>query len=118
VAGIPDQFLVHECTIEPYLGTTGEGVEIFAPAITVQPCLIDTGTKVLTRGNSNQGTGDERSASASIYAQLDLDTSAMTVRSRVRWDLGNGQQEARVDTITRMDGGSLPVPSHVLIRAS
>lgn len=116
--GIPDQFLVHTCTVEPYLGTSGDGSEIFGPAITVIPCLIDTGTKSLMRGNSNLGTGDERTRPVSIYAQLSLDTSAMTVLSRVRWDLGNGPQEARINDIARLDAEPLPVPSHVLIRAS
>lgn len=118
MGAIPAVLMQHSCTVEPYLGTTGTGVESFAAAITIDACFIDTGAKSLTRGNTSGATGDELGNSANIYVQLSVDTSSMTVRSRVRWDLGNGPQEARVDSVTRYDGGGLPVPSHALIRVS
>ena len=80
--------------------------------------MIDTGGRQLVRANAQGGTGDEQRTPASIYVQLDVDTSAMTVRSRVRWDLGAGPQEARVDQIDRLDARELPVTSHTLIKVS
>lgn len=118
MGSIPGVLLVHSCTVEPYLGTTGNGVESFAAAITVERCFIDTASRALTRGNAPGGTGDARTRPVAVYVPLDVDTSAMTVRSRIAWDNGAGPQEARLDRVERYDGALLPVPSHAVIRGS
>jgi hypothetical protein len=113
---IPLAYLVHQCTVLPYLGTDGNGAELFGPEVSVQNCLVDTGTKYRVAGNAQQGTGDETTRPVGVYTQLAIDTASFVPSSRLRYNLGAGDVEVRILQVERLDGGALPVPSHVLIR--
>lgn len=102
---IPDFLLVHEVTIEPWLGVNGRGEDLYADPITL-PAFIEAG-RGLTRDRT---TGDMVTRTATIY--IKPRASAPPIESRITLPDGSTPDITEVKV---RDGGGLPTPDHIEI---
>jgi hypothetical protein len=105
---IPAAWLVHTITVEPYLGTTSSGVQLYDTPVTV-PCFVEEKIRHIRSANSQNATGDELDSTATVYAELTYAASCSPV-SRVT--LPDGGVTYVLEAL-RHDGGANPVPSHL-----
>lgn len=105
---LPAAWLQHVITVEPYLGITGSGAELYGSAVMV-PCLVEERLRHIRSQNSQNSTGDALTATATAYCDLTYAASAPPV-SRVT--LPSGRVTYVLEALRR-DGGSLPVPTHL-----
>lgn len=108
VGSILAALFVHTIAVEPYLGQTGAGAELFGPAVTV-PCFVDEKVRRVRTPSADTSVGDEVLSEATAYAAL---ATVAPAGSRVTLPTG---RRAFVLQALRRDGGSLPVPSHLEI---
>ncbi len=104
----PDAWKIHTITVEPYMGTTGSGVQLYDAPVAV-PCLVEEKIRHVRSTNSQNATGDELDSTATAYAELSFAAQCPPV-SRVT--LPSGRRTYVLETLRR-DGGALPVPSHL-----
>jgi hypothetical protein len=90
--------------IEPPLGKTASGAEVFGPPVEVHPTWVNE-----TRRRIRSATGETLTITATVYAHL---ATVCPVGSRVT--LPSGRRTLAL-TVTRHDGGGLDVPEHVEI---
>lgn len=100
---LPRLWLQHTVTIEPHLGENGYGQDVWGPGVAIQGWLEQ---KVK---NVRSPDGSETVSSSQFHC--DLDTVAP---ARSRATLPDGTQTLAI-TASRMDGGTLPLPSHLVI---
>jgi hypothetical protein len=105
---IPAAWLIHTITVEPYVGVTSMGVEIYDAPVQI-PCFVEEKIRHVRSANSQSATGDELDSTASAYCELTYATVATAV-SRVT--LPSGRVTYVLEALRR-DGGALPVPSHL-----
>jgi hypothetical protein len=108
MGSIPPELFVHTITIEPYIGQSGEGADLYGPGVEVA-CFVDAKRRRVRSPATNNATGDEVLSEATAYAPLDTNAPP---NSRVTLPDGG---ITRVIAALRRDGGSLPVPSHLEI---
>jgi hypothetical protein len=105
---IPAAWLIHEITIDPYLGLTGQGEDAYGPSLTIK-CLVEEKIRHIRAQDTVNSTGDELNSTATVYCELAYARSIPPV-SRVTLPSG---RVTRVLEALRRDGGNLPVPSHL-----
>lgn len=100
---LPKYLKQHEITIEPHLGVDGYGRDRWGPPVEVKGLLDDT---------VKEARGPDGSVVVSSARFLcDLDTVAP---ARSRGTLPSGRKPL-VLLVQHVDGGALPVPSHLSI---
>ncbi|MCB5167998.1 hypothetical protein LG634_24620 [Streptomyces bambusae] len=100
---IPSALLVHQATVEPYLGTGPSGPK-YGPAFTIK-CLAQDKTRLV-----RSPEGDEITSTATVYTRLG---PTVPVKSRVTLPAG---RRTTVIESRRHDGGTLPTPNHLELR--
>lgn len=99
----PEVFKQHTIAVEAVSGHDGYGRPTFAPSADVR-CLVEE-----TRRQVRNDQGDTTLSEATVLAPLD---SVAPPESRILLPSG---RLATVISTRRIDGGSLPVPSHLVI---
>ncbi len=101
---IPSFLLPHTVTVEPYEGSGANGPR-FGPAVTVR-CYREDKRRLVRASN-----GDQVISETTVWCQLG---TVAPPKSRV--DLGD--RKAEVIVCGRLDGGALPVPSHLEVNCT
>lgn len=94
----------HTVAIEPFLGTSGYGQDLFGPAVNVSGWLEH---KVK---NIRAPDGSETTSTAQFYCDLGVNAPP---RSRGTFPDGS---TSRVIVVAPMGAGMLPLPEHVEVR--
>lgn len=104
MSGIPP-FLLDaagkDVVVEAYAGKTGAGTVQYAAPVTVR-MLVDATRRFVRDANGNQVVSE-----TTLYAPLD---TVCPPQSRVTVP---GKPASTVITVAELDGGTLPVPSHL-----
>lgn len=100
---LPEIWLQHQVTAQPYEGTDGYGRPVYGAVQTVE-CFADDKRRLVRHPQ----TGKEVVSETTIYCQLYV--TAFTPEGRVI--LSDGRV-ATVINVLRRDGGELPLPSHL-----
>lgn len=101
--GLLPMLLVHQITVEPYLGDSGYGPR-FGPAVVVR-CFLDGQTRMV-----RSKTGTEITSSSTAYCPL-----ATVAPPDSRVTLADGRQTTVIAALDR-DGAGLPLPSHLEVQ--
>jgi len=102
------RMFVHTATIEPFLGTSGYGVDQFGPAATLAPpngVFVDDSRKLV-----RSATGEEVVSESTLYTATG-NAALFTTAARVTV---NGQV-SRVIKVNVNDSGTLNLPDHVAV---
>ncbi|MDV5145933.1 hypothetical protein R1T08_17375 [Streptomyces sp. SBC-4] len=100
---IPAAFLIHQITVEPYLGVSPSG-PAFGPAVEVR-CLKEDKVRLV-----RSPTGDEVVSSATFYA---MPGTVAPAKSKVTLP---GGRKTTVIAFVDADGGTLGTPNHVEVQ--
>lgn len=100
---LPRLWLQHTVTIEPHLGENGYGQDVWGPGVPV------TGWLEQKTKNVRASDGSETVSSSQFHCDLDV-----SAPERSRATLPDGSQTL-VISAGRMDGGTLPLPSHLVV---
>ncbi len=103
VTGVPGFLLVHQVTVEPYLGDGAYGPSYGVPVPVA--CFLDETTRMVRAKD-----GREITSSSTAYCQL-----GVTCPADSRVTLPDGRQTTVIAAMRR-DGGTLPVPSHLEVQ--
>jgi hypothetical protein len=103
VTGLPSFLLVHQVTVEPYLGHSANGPKFGMPALV--RCFLDQQTRMV-----RSSTGTEVTSTGTAYCPL---TTVAPPDSRVT--LPDGRQATVIDALRR-DGGGLGTPDHLEVQ--
>ncbi len=102
------EFMQHECVFEPYLGTGGDGADLYGPAISLAGWL-DAKRRSIRTPMTETNTGGEVVGEATFYTDR-----GPTIPNESRVTLPGGTV-TRVIAVLDRDGGTLPLPSHLEI---
>ncbi len=97
-------FFVHTATVEPFLNTSGYGIDLFGPAVTVA-CFADD-----TRHQIRSTSGELVISETTLYASV-ADAPTFAINSRVTVN-GNVSRVMKVNT---NDSGPLGLPDHCAV---
>lgn len=100
---------VHSITLEPALGQSGRGEDLFGPAVAV-PCFVEERVRRVRTKTSDSSQGDEILSEATAYAALGTDAPA---GSRVT--LPSGRTTYVLQALRRDGGTFVPDVSHLEI---
>lgn len=106
---IPPAWLIHVITVEPYLGQTGEGAEIYGDPLVV-PCFAEARTKRIRTQQLDSSTGDETLSTAAAYCDPRDD---ITTGSKVTLPPVLGGRTTKVLEVAPRDAGSVLPWSHL-----
>lgn len=99
-----DVFYVHTAVVEPFLNTSGYGVDLFGPAVTVA-CFADD-----TRHQIRSSTGELVISETTLYTTV-ANAPTFVINSRVTVN-GNMSRVMKVNT---NDSGPLGLPDHCAV---
>jgi len=105
-----EEFYVHTVTVEPFLGTSGYGEDLFAPAVTLSP---DTDNGVFlddSRHLVRDATGEQVVSESTLYT-YPAAAALFNPGARVT---ANGVV-SRVIRSNLNDSGTLDLPDHVAV---
>jgi hypothetical protein len=102
------EFMQHQVTFEPHLGTAGDGSELYGTAVTLTGWL-DGKRRTIRTPMTPTNTGDEVTSEATFYTDR-----GPTIPNESRVTLPDGRT-SRVIAVADRDGGTLPLPSHLEI---
>lgn len=102
------EFMQHECTFEPYAGTSGAGAELYGAPVTLLGWL-DPKRRTVRTAMTETNTGDEVIAEATFHTDR-----GPVIPNESRVTLPDGRT-SRVVAVLDRDGGALPLPSHLEI---
>ena len=103
-----DVFYVHTATVEPFLGTSGYGVDMFGPATVLAPpngVFADDTRKLIRNANGEQVVSESTVYTFPVNAPLFTADARVTVNGNV----------SRVIKTNLNDSGALGLPDHVAV---
>ena len=106
---IPVSWLIHTITVEPYLGQSGEGAELYGDALVIS-CFAEARTRRVRTQQLDASQGDEIVSSATAYCNPRTDIPAS---SRVTLPPALGGRRTFVLEAAPRDAGNILPWSHL-----
>lgn len=99
-----EEFYVHTAAVEMFLGTSGNGVDLFAAPVSIA-CFVDEARKLVRSKDGEQVVSESTLATYPVNGPLFAADSRVTIRDSI----------SRVIKTAYGDSGDLDLPDHIAV---